>query len=61
MSRRRLTGAALQAKVTAEVRRMLADDYGLPMDEYETVSVEPYDLGSDVQPIMTGRNCGEGT
>jgi hypothetical protein len=30
----RLTGAALQAKVTAEARRMLAEAYGLPMDEY---------------------------
>jgi hypothetical protein len=31
---RRLTGAALYAKVEAELRRMLADDYGLPMGEY---------------------------
>jgi len=31
---KRLTGAALQAKVTAELRKMLAEDYGLPMGDY---------------------------
>jgi hypothetical protein len=38
---KRLTGAALYAKVTAELRKMLADDYGLPMDEY-TAEVGQY-------------------
>lgn len=49
---RRLTGAALNAKVLANVRAELAEDYGLPMDEYDGKVDGRYDLGSDMQPIL---------
>jgi hypothetical protein len=52
MSERRLTGAALNAKVTANVRDMLAKDYGLPMELYTTKMCDQYSIGSDMQPIM---------
>lgn len=45
---RRLTGAALQAKVIREIRTEMAEDYGLPMGE--TAGVWNHSIGSDYQP-----------
>jgi hypothetical protein len=49
---RRLTGAALNARVIAELRDELSEEYGLPMDDYDGEIVDRYDLGSDMQPIL---------
>jgi hypothetical protein len=49
---RRLTGAALNARVAANCRQVLAEDYGLPMSDYDVSDVDSYSIGSDMQPIL---------
>ena len=49
---KRLTGAALYAKVQNKLRAELASDYGIPVDEYDVKMLEPYSIGSDMQPIL---------
>lgn len=49
---RRLTGAALTARVVANLRAELSEDYGLPMAEYALDYVDKCSIGSDMQPIM---------
>jgi hypothetical protein len=51
---KRLTGAVLYAKVKTECRAILAE-YGIPVDEYDIEMLEPYDLGSDLQPVLAFR------
>lgn len=42
---RRLTGAALYAKVTVECRKVMAEDYGIPESEYDAEMQEPVVAG----------------
>jgi hypothetical protein len=52
---RRLTGAALYARVAADLRAGLARDYGLPMSEYAHEVLDVHSLGSDMQPVLAIR------
>lgn len=54
MPKRRLTGAALYSAVIKECRAILAE-YGIPAEEYQAEMLEPYSLGSDMQPILAVR------